>query len=566
MRGSRKRHSPFPSARYAHENKQPKYLPLLPTILTIFFIFSELSFSLKSDSYLKGPHIELTNFEHYFFPSNLELLENKNLVLKKMNVTKNCTFCNYTVHNTKPNSTPRDVIICNAIGVAKNVILFVRTLRTTGSKANCVFLLDTKAFNGVSDKTKAIVHACGGQIIDCGMVPFKKKFDGHNYCYVFASYFIELNRDKIDRVIICDMYDTVFQGDPFNEQLAGNKLNIVDEGSNFTTVPGTKNQEWLLAFNFTVPKERYSELYLCSGYIGGKTDVVLKTLKLYLQQHNFGEKRHDQAAFNFLYFSGRLKKNGIDIVDQRQNELIRHISYVEMGEHSSIGDARTIRNVSAFASVIHHYYLNEQLQFSLLKYCPRQDPKLERYLGRARESNIRKWEELIMKGEELKSEEKNQSAPETNIKLPETLQSSNVSEKQKVQMELQETKKAQNITKTEESPKNDQAPITVVNLTLPDKLAKEKKMDEEVEKEVNISALMTPAPTRYKNDDDLEEERIKKQERQKAKDKNKPGAIYKRDENKVIEDPKKKKDKNKGRHGIYDDPDEAEKMLKRRGF
>ena len=389
----KKKYRSFSDVKLARESKQKKraaYIPVISIFIAVLLIHGLSSPRFKSD------------LESYFFSANLELLENPNLTLLTMNDTSKCNLCTYKVRNTKPNSSPKDVLICNAIGKAKNCILFVKTLRTTGSKAKCVFLVDSHAYASISQDTKQIVENCGGQIINCGPVPFHKRFDGHNYCYVFSYYFIQRNMDKIDRVMICDMYDTVFQGDPFNEQIENDKLNIVDEGATFSTIPGESNREWLLAFNYTLPQEQYNDYYLCSGYIAGKAKIVLQTLKLYLKNHSFGKRRHDQAAFNYLYFSGILSKNNISIIKRRQNELVRHISYVPLGNHSHIGDVRGIRNESIYATIIHHYYLDGNFQISLLRHCPRETKNLEKYLGRTKESKVIEMENFI--SEKLSSE------------------------------------------------------------------------------------------------------------------------------------------------------------------
>ena len=379
----------FGDVSLARESKQKKravYIPIISVFAAILLIHGI------------SPHFK-SDLQTYFFSSNLELLENPNLTLRIINNTSKCKLCTYTVRNTQPNSTPRDVIICNAIGTAKNEILFVKTLRTTGSKASCVFLVDSHAYGIISQETKQIVESCGGQIINCGPVPYHKKLDGHNYCYVFSAYFIENNIKNIDRIIICDMYDTVFQGDPFNMQLENDKLNIIDEGATFSTRPGENNREWLLAFNYTLPKEKYQDYYLCSGFIGGKAEIVLKTLKLYLKQHTFGQKKHDQAAFNYLYFSGILAAHNISINKMRNNELVRHISYIPLGNHTSIGDIRGIRNDTIYATVIHHYYLDSEFVMSLLKYCPRESKTLKYYLGRIKETKVIQMEQQIKSNE-----------------------------------------------------------------------------------------------------------------------------------------------------------------------
>ena len=77
------------------------------------------------------------------------------------------------------------------------------------------------------------------------------------------------------------MFDTAFQGDPFNEQFDDYKLNIVHEGATFGNQFRKPNEKWLEAFNYFVPDSQRNEKYLCSGFIGASTELLIKALKLF---------------------------------------------------------------------------------------------------------------------------------------------------------------------------------------------------------------------------------------------------------------------------------------------
>ena len=332
---------------------------------------------------LKSPYPRIRSgktLNHYFFPTNLDILYRKELKINK-EVTKSASYdnlCNFTVRNVNPDSSLRDVVIGCAIGKVRNLIVFLKTLRTTGCRANCVFLLDDHAYKNVSKKTIKIVTHYGGQVINCGEVLYNKPYDGHNYCYVFIQNFLEINKGEFDRVLICDLFDSVFQGDPFTKRFVTDALNIVDEGQMFDSIDGRTNIQWLEAFNFTVSP--YSKKkYLCSGAMAGPPDIVSKAINVYLMQHKFGEGRHDQAAFNFLYFSGAFKKNKIKVVSRRKNEPIRHMSEIQFSK-PELGYGTAINNEHAYALIIHHYYVDSQFRDSILRACPKESEDLENYI------------------------------------------------------------------------------------------------------------------------------------------------------------------------------------------
>ena len=339
-------------------------------LFAVFPIVTILFFNRKEGIY---PTMKIDPIAHFRFPTNMEMHIKTNFLVKHKNRTnlKGCMPCNFKVRNDKPNSTPRDVVIGCGISRAMNMIVFLKTLRTTGCKADCVFLLDSVAYRSVKRETMKIIHNCGGIIINCGDVPYTNRFDGHNYCYVFALEFITINRASYDRIIICDLFDTAFQGDPFNEKFSRNKLNIVNEGATFDKRTGEKNRQWLEAFNYYLPSSQENIKYLCSGFIGASTNVMIKSLLLYLMQHKFGLGRHDQAAFNYLYLSGEFHRNGIEVVGERENEPIRHTAFKPI-KNKEIGFVETINNETAYASVIHHYYSCPEFINSLVLACPRE--------------------------------------------------------------------------------------------------------------------------------------------------------------------------------------------------
>lgn len=321
------------------------------------------------------------NFEHYSFPTNIKLLHGNTLIFNNNSThsLSSCKLCSFVVRQNKPNSTPRDVIIAASVGKAVNIVVFLKSLRTTGSKAQCVFLVDSVAFRNISSLTKKIVEQCGGRIIDCGDVPYNKPFDGHNYCYILALSFLTVNRNTFDRVIICDMFDTVFQGDPFTQQFSSDKLNIIDEGARFNNeFTGPTNREWLKPFNIII-RNNSQVKYLCTGYMGASTEIMIKTLKLFAMQHKFGEGRHDQAAFNYLYLSRTLIKNGIYTVGRRENEEVRHLAIVRT-INKTLGYIKSINSDKVYATVIHHYYTDNLFRKSILEFCPKEYPELENYI------------------------------------------------------------------------------------------------------------------------------------------------------------------------------------------
>ena len=137
-------------------------------------------------------------------------------------------LCNFTSDKKGCNSTPRDVIITCAVGKTLNIVLFQRTLRTTGSNATLLLFLDQTAVDNMDKDTYEFTKKMNSQIILVPTPPGQglrvKNYD----MYIFVQ-FLRENEFKIDRVIFLDLFDSLFQEDPFNTRMPENELHLVHE-------------------------------------------------------------------------------------------------------------------------------------------------------------------------------------------------------------------------------------------------------------------------------------------------------------------------------------------------
>lgn len=130
-----------------------------------------------------------------------------------MNVT-NTNLCNLTESKTslKGNSTKRDLIITSAFNKISGSLPFVMSLRAAGCKASLVIIagIEIKKYKEYISE----IESYGCQFIYINIdIPNKKDvfYYRHQLYYQFFTY----NRDKIDRVLHADLFDTIFQHDPF---------------------------------------------------------------------------------------------------------------------------------------------------------------------------------------------------------------------------------------------------------------------------------------------------------------------------------------------------------------
>lgn len=131
-----------------------------------------------------------------------------------------CMPCNFSVRNQGSNSSPNDLIISTKFHKITEILPFVRTLRSTGCKATLVIITD----DGV---LKKLTHNHLKQIENCGIIfynlhKFKIGYVGTTRFIPITDYIMK-NKQYIDRIIMIDAYDVVFQGDPFTDRFERNR-------------------------------------------------------------------------------------------------------------------------------------------------------------------------------------------------------------------------------------------------------------------------------------------------------------------------------------------------------
>ena len=142
---------------------------------------------------------------------------------------KNCLLCNYSNVGFS-DSSKRDVVISFAAKNVMNIALLQRTLRTTGSNASLVILLDNQAMNTIDPITYQFFKNCSTQVVITPDVPYASSgFECKNFLFSLVYLFIKFNRYMINKVIFVDLFDTLFQGDPFNQFLRKHEVHVLRE-------------------------------------------------------------------------------------------------------------------------------------------------------------------------------------------------------------------------------------------------------------------------------------------------------------------------------------------------
>ena len=300
-------------------------------------------------------------------PQLKELLNGDKLKLRILANWSRCSPCKLEKDMKYSNSVENDVIVAAGFSICTNACLFVRTLRATGSKAQVVLLLDTDSYNNIDKVSMQELINCGTQVIDCGHFEFTDKRSRCTLKFVLTYLFMRKNAAIINRAIMVDLFDTVFQSDPFNTQIGKpGELNVIHEGLKLGK--STSNKRYLRQWGYEPTFADKRTYYKCSGYIGGTADAVLRYEELAFELMYSFEDRDDQGLLNYIIYSGMAARKGLTIAPMRKDELVRHSAHLRLS--GVYGNVSGISNKNIRAAIVHHYYRNLDFINSVIDACP----------------------------------------------------------------------------------------------------------------------------------------------------------------------------------------------------
>lgn len=127
-----------------------------------------------------------------------------------------CPSCNFESRSLRSNSSPQDAILITMLNCTYNLVPFTRSLRTTGSKALVVIFIDDLAKQKIDTSLSTFAANCGITFIYIGKTNFTR-----NELLLFRNPllfdFLKLRPNLFKRILIVDLFDSIFQGDPFYE-------------------------------------------------------------------------------------------------------------------------------------------------------------------------------------------------------------------------------------------------------------------------------------------------------------------------------------------------------------
>jgi hypothetical protein len=213
--------------------------------------------------------------------------------------TKRCPLCSFKVPRDGdiPNSSERDAILTLAVERLTNAHFFVRTLRTTGCRARCVFFVDSAAKSDSKPEFFTVLSGCGVQLVDLGTDPIVNLTKDFLRQIVYYQ-FVTTNSHEIDRVLVADLFDTFFQKDPFIESFQRDRIYYSDEGypvshdhwNRLWTTEVMENSQLIFGIEAVaddMKREISNRNIINSGVIGGEVKLFLQHLRFMLKMGDF---------------------------------------------------------------------------------------------------------------------------------------------------------------------------------------------------------------------------------------------------------------------------------------
>jgi hypothetical protein len=270
--------------------------------------------------------------------------------------TGHCPLCNFSpLHD--PTSTRRDAILAASLGELKRVEYFLRTLRTTGTRARIILFLDNATT--ATPQWRRFFKACEIEPVFIEHLNPVIHSAPKLSRYYFYQQWLRKHIDEVDRVIHTDTFDVIFQSDPFIPKFNASKLYftiepVVLRGSHWT-------MEWMeQCYGRNAVKPYLDRPVSCSGVTAGGARPFLKYLDALLSNpvwtSCFGHSL-DQAHHNYLWYTGKFEEIGLEIegLDCNSEFLTMHFC-CKRGKCTWRDDGYVIGNNTNVEPVLVHQY------------------------------------------------------------------------------------------------------------------------------------------------------------------------------------------------------------------
>ncbi|OHT15843.1 hypothetical protein TRFO_42247 [Tritrichomonas foetus] len=295
----------------------------------------------------------------------------------------NCLMCNLAVNNELSNSKSTDLIMGSLFQRFVGIFPCIRSLRTTNCQANVIIFIDDKCLKSISNDNLAILRNCNIKLYNVGpnkmTDPRVLQFFRH-VCYYD---FLKSQGIKFTRILAIDVFDAVFQGDPFTSEFKEDRIYFCQEpvyyGDNEWNFKHLKvfieKDEIPYYGNFTI---------INGGIIFGGYHQYFTFLHEFLQRCRYTYKRlpsDDQGLINFIVYSQLLqKKYGFTVELWNYTNLFANIYVMGTWNLNWYFGNLTEPTANRTYKLVHQIYMNTPFCHSVKEVCPQGNIKIKKYV------------------------------------------------------------------------------------------------------------------------------------------------------------------------------------------
>lgn len=294
----------------------------------------------------------------------------------------NCPPCNFKSIVDKPSSTPKDILLSSMFGDIANLVPSSRSLRTTGSKATFFILTENNTYSLMTPDCIKLISNCGLFVINLGVCKKLTPREFYAIRHLFYYNFLVPRKHLIHRIILMDLYDSIFQGDPFPSYFEDDVLMFCSENLTFSRSRG--NRKWLRTIVHDKVIKYYGHHIVNGGTILGTAPLIIKYLELFMIYVNMSRLKlcqaDDQAYTNFFAYSGILEKHQIKHKVLYLNDFIVCIHGMQHYPGNWILGKYRTPNSNQKHLLVHQFDRSKVMKFNVYIACPKMHYNVSHYM------------------------------------------------------------------------------------------------------------------------------------------------------------------------------------------
>lgn len=353
-------------------------------------VFQNSRYSIKGkikNAFFSSENVEMNDTPNvkYSNPNWYRTGYNKTSDFVQLRDYKKCPSCNFESRSIHSNSSPQDAILVTMLNCTYNLVPFTRSLRTTGCKALLIMFIDDLAKKKIDSALSTFASNCGITFISVG----KTNFTRNELLLVrnpLIYDFLKLRPTIFKRILIVDLFDSIFQGDPFYEEFDTNTVGFSLE-THRCDVGQIRNA------GFLIGKKNASVFFkrrcVNIGTIVGCYDHVLRFLYYYINYlHNIPEEKFkklywipDQVILNTMINTNLTDELGIKIHLYQNNEPYAVLMNLFKTNNVTfdVGYFKPYED-SMYPFVVHLFDRSKRFCKSVIDRCPQIFPTYDSYI------------------------------------------------------------------------------------------------------------------------------------------------------------------------------------------